>query len=68
MSKSSRYKRWSDDLRIFGKRVVHEPDDESDAPGKVYYYRSRRARRAQARHDIKGRRWRELTEHERLTQ
>lgn len=61
-----RDKRWANDNRIFGVRKVYDDPAESDpeGPHKIYYFRSRKARRAQAR--IEKKRWRDLSEHERL--
>ena len=67
VGKRARYKNWAADDRIFGvKKIYDDPEDpDPNSPHKIYYYRSRKARRAQARLDNK--RWRDLPEHERLT-
>lgn len=67
MSSRRKDRRAADDVSIYGRRVIFEDpnDTDPDAPRRIYYFRSRKARRAQARLD--GKLWRDLSEHERFT-
>lgn len=62
-----REKRASDDLLIAGvKFVPFEKDEGEDGKGKLYVFRHRKARRAQARQDKL--KWKDMTFEERMTQ
>lgn len=65
MSKKRRDQRAAGDTRIVGSLRV-EAEDSDDGEAKLYYFRNRKARRAQARLD--GLKWREMNFHERMTQ
>lgn len=68
MSKRNRNKKAASDMAIAGIKFIADPKKEdSDEPsGKIYIFRHRKARRAQARLD--GLNWRDMSEHDRLQQ